>query len=241
MIGSGQRVQRIARVTGIFLLLTMVAGFFGEVYVPSHIIVAKDAAATAGNIAAHEWLFRTGFASYLVEAICDIALSLLFFVLLRPVQKDIALLAAFFGLVSTAVYAVAELCFFASMIVLKTTDLPSFPVAQRQELAFLFAKIFTYDGGLFMAFYGIASLTRGYLIFRSTYLPKTVGAFLMAAGCGFVAKNFTLILALSWSSDLLLTPMFLAGLLLTFWMLVKGVDVSRWESALLKCEAGRDH
>ena len=59
---------------------------------------AKIRSATAANIATHESLFRIGFASYLVEAICDVAPSLLFFVLLRPVQKDIALLAAFFGL-----------------------------------------------------------------------------------------------------------------------------------------------
>lgn len=195
----------------------------------SQIIVSQDAAATATNINAHESLFRAGFASYLIEAICDVALSLLFFVLLRPMQKDIALLAAFFGLVSTALYAVAELFFFASMIALKASALGTFSIAQRQGFAFLFVKIFTYGGGLFMAFYGIAAVVRGYLIFRSGYLQKTIGALLMIAGCGFVAKNFTLVLAPSYSSDLLLAPMFVANVLLTFWMLVKGVDVDHWK------------
>jgi hypothetical protein len=241
MNGNDERVQLVARVAGILMLVTIVAGFFGEVYVPSHIIVSKDAAATAANIATHESLFRIGFASYLVEAICDVALSLLFFVLLRPVQKNMALLSAFFGLVSTAVYAVTELSFFAAMIVLKAaSDLAPFSVGERQGLAYVFVKVFTNGGGLFMAFYGIAAMVRGYLIFRSRYIPRTIGAFFMIAGCGFVAKNFTLVLAPSWSSDLLLAPMFAAAVSLTFWLLVKGVDVRQWQLARLKCE-GRDN
>jgi hypothetical protein len=63
----------------------------------------------------------------------------------------------------------------------------------------------------------------------------------MIAGCGFIAKNFTLVLAPSWSSDLLLAPMFVAAVLLTFWLLVKGVDVSQWQLARLTCEEGRDN
>jgi len=70
------------------LLLSLIAGGFGEAYVPSKLIVPSDATATAQNIKAFESLFRMGFAAYLVEAMCDIALSLIFYVLLRPVRKD---------------------------------------------------------------------------------------------------------------------------------------------------------
>ena len=65
MNANDERVQLVARVAGILMLVTIVAGFFGEMYVPSHIIVSKDAAATAANITTHESLFRIGFASYL--------------------------------------------------------------------------------------------------------------------------------------------------------------------------------
>lgn len=101
-------VQTYARIAGILLLLSLVVGGFGEAYVPSRLIVSSNATATAQNIKAFELLFRMGFAGYLVEASCDIALSLILYILLRPVRKDIALLAAFFGLVSTAVFAVAS-------------------------------------------------------------------------------------------------------------------------------------
>src|SRR5450755_3181797 len=76
-------IQTYARIAGILLLLSLIAGGFGEAYVPSKLIVPSDATATAQNIKAFESLFRMGFAAYLVEAMCDIALSLIFYVLLR--------------------------------------------------------------------------------------------------------------------------------------------------------------
>src|SRR5713226_7894242 len=88
-------VQTYARIAGVLFLISMVAGFFGEVYVPSRIIVSADATATATNITASNSLFRIGFAIYLVEAVCDIALSLFLYILLRPIRNDLALLAAF--------------------------------------------------------------------------------------------------------------------------------------------------
>jgi len=112
-------VQTCARIAGILLLLSIVAGGFGEAYVPSRLIVSSDATATAQNIKDFEWLFRMGFAGYLIESVCDIALSLILYVLLRPVRKDIALLAAFFGLVGTAVVATSELFYLAPSLILE--------------------------------------------------------------------------------------------------------------------------
>jgi hypothetical protein len=76
-----------------------------------------------------------------------------------------------------------------------------------------------------MVFFGVAAMLRGYLIYRSRFLPRTLGALLMLAGLGFVAKNFALVVAPGYASNLFMAPMFVAGLALTGWMLVKGVDV----------------
>ncbi len=225
-------IQSYARVAGVLFLLTMVAGFFGEVYVPSRLIVSGDATATAKNIMTFNSLFRLGFASYLVEAFCDVALALILYVLLRPVNKNLALLAAFFGLISTALYAVAELFYFAAMIILSgANSLQAFSPDQLNALALLSLKVFGYGAAIFMAFYGIANVIRGYLIFRSGYLPKFLGVLLALAGLGFIAKNFTLVLAPAYSSNALLLPMFLAALSLTVWFLVKGVDVPKWQKS----------
>jgi uncharacterized protein DUF4386 len=224
-------VQTYARIAGVLFLLSMVAGGFGEAYVPSKLIVSTDAAATAKNIIAHDSLFRLGFAVYLVEAVCDIALALIFYVLLRPVRKDLALLAAFFGLVSTALFGVAELFYFGASLILRGSPyLKSFSPEQLNTLALLSLKMYGLGGGIFMVFYGVGWILRGYLIFRSGYLPKFLGVLIGLAGFGFVAKNFLLVLAPAYASDGLLLPMGLAALSLTVWLLVKGVDVPKWEA-----------
>jgi hypothetical protein len=229
-LNGRESVQTYARIVGVLLLLTIVAGFFGEVYVPSKIIVAGDATATARNIVTLNSLFRLGFATYLIEALCDVALALIFYVLLRPVQRNLALLTAFFGLISTALYAVGELFYFAVGIVLGAGGaLKGFTPDQLNSLALLSLKMFGNCAGIFMVFYGVASALRGYLIFRSGYLPRFLGVLLMIAGLGFIAKSFTLVLAPAYSSDALLLPMGLAAISLAVWFLVKGVDVQKWQ------------
>ncbi len=224
-------VQTYARIAGVLLLLSVVAGFFGEAYVPSKLIVSGDAAATARNITTFNSLFRLGFASYLVEAVCDVALALLFYVLLKPVHKHLALLAAFFGLIATALYAVAQLSYFAASIILRNADaLKTLSPDQLNDLALLSLQVFGSGAGIFMVFYGIATVLRGYLIYRSDFLPRFLGVLLVVAGLAFITKNFTLVLAPAYASDALLLPMFLAVVSLTVWLLARGVDVAKWEA-----------
>src|SRR6185295_12363796 len=106
-------VQTYARTAGVLFLVSIIAGGFGEGYAPNVLIHGNDAAATVAALKAQEPLFRLSFAAYLVEAICDIAIALIFYILLRPVSRGLALLAAFFGILSTATYAFCELFYFA--------------------------------------------------------------------------------------------------------------------------------
>ena len=218
-------IQRYAKTAGVLLLLTIVAGFFGELYVPSQ-LVSHDAATTAANLTAHESLFRLGFAAYLVEACCDIALALSFYVLLKPVNKNLALLSAFFGVVSTATFALTQLVYFAALPL--TRNLQTFTPDQVASVTQLCMKLYGLGSGVFMVFYGIATLLRGYLIYRSKYLPRAIGALFALAGVAFIVKSFTLVLAPSYASDFLLAPTFVATVALTGWLLVKGVDVAQW-------------
>ncbi len=225
-------IQTYARIAGLLCLLSVVIGGFGEAYVPSKIIVSGDAAATAKNIKDLEWLMRIGFAGYLVEASCDIALNVILYLLLRPVRKDLALLATFFGLVGTTLFAVAELSYFSSSLIVGGGDyLKSFSPDQVNALAMLSLKVYGFGGGIFMVFYGVAWILRGYLIFRSEFLPKFLGILLTLGGLAFVARNFALVLAPSYASGGLLLLLMLPGMLtLTVWLLVKGVDVAKWEA-----------
>ena len=115
-------VQTYARIAGVLFLISAVAGGFGEFFVPFQLIVSNDATATANNIMASELLFRMGFVGYLVEALCDVSLTLILYVLLRPVSRDLALLAVFFRLVGTAVFAMTELFYFSALFILGGAD-----------------------------------------------------------------------------------------------------------------------
>jgi hypothetical protein len=224
-------VQRYARIAGVLFLVSMVAGGFGEAYVPSKLIVAADAAATAANIKNFDLLYRLGFASFLIESLCDITLVLIFYALLRPVSRELSLLAAFFGLVGTAVFAVGELFYFAPPLLLgNTTQLHSFSTEQLNELVLLSLRFYSYASMATTAYYGMSWLVRAYLIFKSGYLPKFVGVMMGIAGAGFVVRNFLLILAPPYASTMLLVLMLPAGLILTFWLLIKGVDVAKWNA-----------
>ena len=210
-------------------LISFVAGSFGEFYVPSKLIVAGNAAATVSNIVDHEMLFRLGFAGYLLEALCDVGIALVLYVLLKPVHRSLALLSAFFGLISTALFAVCEMLFFcAPFLARNPVFAQSFTKEQLDALVYFFVRVYALGAGLFMVFYGSASLIRGYLIYRSGYIPRFIGVLFGLVGVAFIVKNLTLVLAPAYSSDLMLAPAPITILVLTMWFLAKGVDIDKW-------------
>ena len=231
-------VQRYARIAGVLFLLSLVAGGFGEAYVPSKLIVSTDAAATAANIRNFDFLYRLGFAGFLIESLCDITLVLIFYALLKPVSKELSLLAAFFGLIGTALFAFAELFYFAPPLIMGGAGyLKTFSPDQLNALVLLSLKFYGYVGMIFTAYYGMSWIIRSYLILRSGYLPKFLGGLMAIGGVGFVVRNFLLIFAPASASDVLLMLMFPGGLILTGWLLVKGVDVAKWNAKVNAAQA----
>ena len=174
-----------------------------------------------------------GFAAFLIESLCDIALALILYALLKPISKELSLLAAFFGLIGTALFAFAELFYFAPPLIMGGAGyLKTFSPDQLNALVLLSLKFYSYGGMIFTAYYGMSWIVRSYLIFRSGYLPKFLGVLMAIGGLGFVVRNFLLILAPAYASDVLLMLMFPGGLLMTVWLLVKGVDVPKWNARL---------
>ena len=224
-------VRTCCLAVALLLVLSIAGGIFGEMYVPS-VMLTGDATTTAAQLRLHDGLFRLGFAAYLVEAFSDIVIAWLFYVLLRPVHRDLALLSAFFGLVSMLLFAVTKLFYFAAPLFLSGSRyLTAFPPAQADSLASLFLSLYAGISVVSMLFYGTAWIIRGWLTWRSTYLPRWLGALMVVAGLGFAAKTLTQILAPALSSPLLLAPMFLNALGVAIWMLAKGVDRAEWERA----------
>ena len=221
-------VTRYSRVAGVAMLLSIVFGILGEMVLPGKIVVGGDAGATAANILAQSTLFRLSFAAYLVEGICDVALCVFFYILLEPVDRHLALLSAFFGIASMAIYAVAQSSFFAASLILgDSAGMGAFTSDQRNALAYLAIRISGTIAWLFLCLYGTASMTRGYLIARSTYLPRVLGVLLVIGGACFFLRSATYVLAPKYSSPLLLVPMALAGITMMGWLLFRGIDPAR--------------
>jgi len=225
-------VQRYARIAGVLFLLSLIAGGFGEAYVPSKLIVSGDATATAANIRNFDFLYRLGFAGFLIESLCDITLALILYALLKPVSKELSLLAAFFGLMAAATFAFAELFYFAPQLIIRGSSsyLQTFSPDQLNALVLLSLKFYGFAGMIFTAYYGMGWIVRSYLIFRSGYLSRFLGVLMAIGGVGFVVRNFALILAPAYASDVLLMLMFPGGLIMTVWLLWKGVDVPKWNA-----------
>ena len=218
-------LQRYARAAGVAMLLSIVFGFLGEMYLPGRIIVAGDPQATAANIVAHPTLFRLTFASYLVEGICDVALIVFFYILLKPVDRNLALLSACFGIVSMVTFAVAQSSFFSASIILRESGgMTAFTTEQRNALALLATRIAGTIAWLFLCMYGIATMLRGYLIARSRSFPRLLGILFLLGGAGFVLRTATYLISPAYSSALLLLPMAVAGIPMTIWLLSRGVD-----------------
>ncbi len=225
--------QLQARICGFLYLIIIAAGFFAEGYVRGTLIVAGDAAATAHNILSSEQLYRLGGASEFVTLFCDITVALILYNLLKPVSRSLALLAAFFRLVFSTVYATLSLTHFAPLVLLQGGGyLTAFTAGQLQALALLSLKLHAIGYNASLVFFGVHCLLIGGLITRSTFLPRTIGVALVVAGACYLTNSFANFISPASAALLfpyILLPGFVAEASLALWLFVIGVNVSRWE------------
>ncbi len=227
--------QVLSRIGGVLYLIVIVLGLFGEAFVRERIIVSGDATATAANIRSLESLWRFGIAGEFLLLICATVLTLILFALLRPVHRDLALLTVFFNLVTIAVEAVAALNLVAALFPLGNAGyLRAFEPEQLHAMASLAVKSHSYGFGVALIFFGCECLVLGYLIFRSSYLPKAIGVLMQVAGWCYLTNSFALLLAPTFANRLfpaILVPAFVGEASLCLWLLVKGVNVEKWKAA----------
>src|SRR5271165_118407 len=155
--------QTYARVGGMLYLFIIAAALFAEVFVRGSLIVPRDPAATASNILGSELLFRVGLAGELLTCVCDVAVTLILYVLLRPVSRNLALLAAFFRLTFVAIYSAAKLFEVAALAALDGSDyLQAFEPHQLQDLAFVSLRVHGLGYGISLLFFGVCCILFGH-------------------------------------------------------------------------------
>ena len=226
------RPQAYARLGGVLYLAIIVFGAFSEGYVMNTLIVAGGAGATAGNIMASRGLWSAAVAADLVIPVLAVVGVWISYVLLRPVSKTLVLLDVFLTLVSLAVEAVSKLFLLLVLPVLNTSNyLPAFEHRQLGVLANLALRAHGIAFDIALVFFGCACLVEGYLLYKSGYFPKFIGVLMQIAGLCYLISCFADLLAPS-IADLItpaiLLPPLLGELSYCLWLLIKGVDVGKW-------------
>lgn len=216
-----------ARLAGLFLLLYSMTGASGY-FVSRGLVVSSDAAATATNILANETLLLLAIAANLVSAACYLVLAVLLYDLFRPVDRTVSLLAAFFNLTSCAIGAFDSLFQLAALDVLKGgPDLGVFSAQQTGALALLFLKLNVRALDMGQIFFGFQLLAIGYLILRSTFLPRIFGAIAAFAGLWYLTRLYPPLVTALYPYSLSVPG--IGVMLLTLWLLIMGVNVQRWK------------
>jgi hypothetical protein len=237
-----ESIQTYARLAGVLGMITIIAGGFGEAYAPGVVFVAGDPTATAQHLLGNESLFRWGFAAYLVEALCDATLTMVFWVFVRPVHARLAMLMVVFRIISTCGFAASEVLYFGALPTLRGAQTVSaLQPGQMEALAYILLRIAAFGGSLFSTFYGAANIVFGWLIYRSDYIPRIFGVGMLFTGVAFVVHTFLLILTPAYASDLLLATAAVAFIPLILWLLVKGVNEEAWGRAVRPTQALREH
>ena len=217
-------INKIARTAGLLYLLyvitSVVANLFGN-------FVFVEAPVTVNHIMTHAIQFRIGFVINLFSVVFFVVAAWALYVLLKPINKDLALLFLLFNVAGFAVWLFSSLCLFASLVVLNGSEtIKAFQPDQLQALAVFFVSV--YKNGVVIAQvpYGVWLFPLGYLVYKSGFLPKILGILLVADGiCQFIYVCQRLILP---DLGIIAYPCFVISFIAEFslalWLAIKAVN-----------------
>jgi len=220
--------DKAARIAGAVYLSMVITAPFSLIYVPSKLIVRGNATATADNILAHETMFRLSILGDLVGQVIFICLAIALYRLLCDVNKTWAWLMVSFVLVSAAVGFLNTLNNIAALILFRGGEfLTVFEKPQRDALAMLFLRLHTHGVFIDEIFWGLWLFPFGLLVFRSGFLPRFLGLWLIINCFGYVFLSITaLFFPGSYNrAFVVLQPVLLGELAIMLWLLIKGAKV----------------
>jgi Domain of unknown function (DUF4386) len=224
--------RQMARMFGGLYLINIIFGAFALGVVPS-ILVVSNMATTAHNIQTHELLYRLGLAAHVVVTVTNIPLALIFYELFKVVNRRLALLDLFFGLVATAVEASSLLSQFTPVVLLGGRNYAgALPAPQLHALAYLPGDLSDISYSVYGVFYGFGFICEAYLVYKSTFVPKAIGVLLAIDALNYVGIGFMTMLAPGVAAHLGAwtgLPTIIAEGSLCLWLLISAVDTGRWK------------
>jgi hypothetical protein len=220
-----QSPRKTARMAGLFYLIFILTTVLAT-YIRSQFIVSGDAATTANNILASQGLFRVGFVTELVSAVFFLLAAWSLYVLLKPVNKNLALLFLLLNLGGVAVECINVLNLYAALQFLSGANyLTAFQTGQLQAMAMSYLNLYTNGFLIAQIFFSAWLLPLGYLVYKSRFLPKFLGLLLILDFFGnmswflqgFLLPNYGI---LAYPGNVI---SFIAEISLTLWLLIMAV------------------
>jgi hypothetical protein len=230
-------IKRTARIAGLLYLAHFVTFFLADNGVHSTAVGSIDVAATAQSITASDWLFRFGFVNYLLTAVFFLLAAWALYVLLKPVNKDLALLFLLLNLGGVAIWCIVLLFEFAALLLVSGADyLQVFQADQLQSLAMLLLNLYQHGFMIAQLLLNLWLFPLGYLVFKSGFLPRILGILLIVDGFAMLIWFFQFFFFPGYEiiSTAGLAVSFIAEGLLCLWLLFKGVNVEQWEKRALE-------
>src|SRR5438876_6081300 len=221
-------LKKSARIAGAIYLSMVITGPFALIYVPNKLIMRGNAAATADNILAHETMFRLAILADLIGAVIFICLAIALYKLLSGVSKTWAGLMVAFVLVSAAVGFLNTLNNIAALTLFRGADfLAVFDKPQRDALGYLFIRLHSQGNLINEIFWGLWLFPFGLLVFRSGFLPRFLGVWLMVNCFAWVVLSITaLFFPLYYDVAFRMAqPILFGELAIMLWLLIKGAKV----------------
>ena len=226
--------QKTARVAAFVFIVIFGLGMSAELFIRPGMIVPGDAATTVANIAASESLFRLSLVSDLIRQIFMMLLPLVLFKLLKPVNKNIALLMVIFALIGVPITLLNELNHGAVLLLSSGADsLPAFEADQLHAHVMFFLDLREY-GTFIPQIFSFWLLLQGYLVFKSGFLPRILGILLMIGGLCYPIQAVLFFLVPNFDAMIFGLFAFIGEVLFYLWLLIKGVNVQEWEKRALE-------
>ena len=215
------------RILAALYLFVVIAGIAAQVFISDRLVVGNDATRTAANIVANKSLYRLAFTIFMLEMVAQVAVSVLFYDLLKPVNRSVARISAIIGVTGSGIKTMARLFYYAPLILLGGASyLSAIPPAQLEALSLAFIKINGQGAAIGIIFFAFEGLLRGWLVFKSGFLPRFLGVLSSVSGLGWLTFLWPPLGSQAFIGVALFA---IAGVIaMSGWLFVRGVDDAQW-------------
>jgi hypothetical protein len=217
------------RILAALYLFVIIAGVTAQSFISDRLIVGGDAARTAANILANKSVYRLGFTIFMLEMVAQLAVTAMFYDLLKPVNRSAARVSAIIGFTAAGIKTFARVFYYAPLFLLGGASyLSAFQPAQLEALSLAFLKINSQGAAVALVFFGFETLIQGWLLFKSEFLPRFLGVLSMISGLGWLTFLWPPLGSQSFIGVALFA---IVGVIATTgWLFIRGVDDAKWRA-----------